>query len=163
MKLIYVHHGNRKIGNPPSQDDDMTEFGYKDCELLANLFDNKDVKDRVKAIYTSQFFRCRKTAEILNKKLNVPIVEDCRLDEFKSVKNESWTDLQKRVESCIDDILQKYNDDDMAICVTSGVNIVSFINRAYNLPASENAPFLGVPCCSPIIFNLKKNLNNLFE
>ena len=156
MKIIYVHHGNRKMGNPPTQDDDMSEFGYKDCELLAGLLNNSDMKKNAKAIYTSQFFRCKKTAEIINKNLNVPVFEDSRLDEFKSVHGESWTDLQNRVDACIDNILQRYNENDVVICVTSGVNIVSFINRAYNLQSSEDAPFLGVPCCSPIIFNFKK-------
>lgn len=156
MKIIYVHHGNRKIENSPTQQDDLTEFGYKDCELIAELLGNTEIKTHLKAIYTSQFFRCKKTAEIINKNLNVPIIEDCRLDEFRSVENEQWIDLQNRVAACIEDILQKYNNDDMVICVTSGVNIVSFINRAYNLPPSNDAPFLGIPSCSPIIFKYKK-------
>ena len=156
MKIIYIHHGNRKLGNPPTQDDDLTEIGYQDCELLAKLLDNKNVKANLKAIYTSSFFRCAKTAEIINKYLNVPIIVDCRLDEYKSVKNEQWLDLQNRVSACIDDIIEKYAKEDMVICVTSGVNIVSFINKAYNLPSSNDAPFLGIPSCSPVIFDYKK-------
>ena len=155
MKIIYVHHGNRKLGNPPSQDDDLTELGYKDCALLAELFNNEQIKYKIKAIYTSSFFRCVKTAEIINKNLNIPIIKDVRLNEFER-KNESWIDLQNRVTACIDDILKKYNDEDIIICVTSGVNIVSFINKAYNLSSSNDAPFLGVPSCSPIIFKYKK-------
>ena len=65
MKILYVHHGNRKLGNPPTQNDDLTEIGYKDCELVAELLNNKRVKDNIKAIYTSNFFRCKKTAEII--------------------------------------------------------------------------------------------------
>ena len=60
MKILYVHHGNRKLGNPPTQNDDLTEIGYKDCELVAELLNNKRVKDNIKAIYTSNFFRCKK-------------------------------------------------------------------------------------------------------
>ena len=154
MKIVYVHHGNRLIGNPPTQDDDMSPVGYKDCELVAELF--AGAKGQVKAIYTSPFFRCKKTAEIINKNLNVEIIEDDRLNEFESATGESWVDLQNRVDACIEDILAKYDDKDMVICVTSGVNISAFINKAYNLPASESAPFLGVPNCCPIIFNYHK-------
>lgn len=155
MKIIYVHHGNRKLGSPPSKDDDLTKLGYKDCNLLAELFNNEKIKHKIKAIYTSPFFRCSKTAELINKNLNAQIIEDARLNEFDS-KIESWTELQNRVTDCIDDIVQKYSDEDMIICVTSGVNIVSFINKAYNLPSSNNAPFLKIPSCSPIIFEYKK-------
>ena len=156
MKILYVHHGNRKLGNPPTQNDDLTEIGYKDCELVAELLNNKRVKDNIKAIYTSDFFRCKKTAEIINKYLNVPIMEDSRLNEFQSIENEQWVDLQNRVSMCIDDIIQKYNDDDIIVCVTSGINIVAFINKAYNLQSSNDAPFLGIPSCCPIIFDYKK-------
>ena len=156
MKILYIHHGNRKLGNPPTQNDDLTEIGYKDCELVAELLNNKRVKDNIKAIYTSNFFRCKKTAEIINKYLNVPIMEDSRLNEFKSIENEQWVDLQNRVSMCIDDIIQKYNNDDIVVCVTSGINIVSFINKAYNLQSSNDAPFLGITSCCPIIFDYKK-------
>ena len=154
MKIVYVHHGSRKMSNPPSQNDDLSKLGVRDCEIAAQLFEA--AKSKIKAIFTSPFFRCKKTAEILNKHLNVPIVEDQRLNEFGSVQNESWVDLQQRVEKCINHILNTFDDEDMIVCVTSGVNICAFINKAYNLPPSNDAPFLGVPSCSPIIFNYKK-------
>ena len=156
MHIIYVHHGNRKLGNPPTQEDDLTELGYRDCELLAELLNNKHIKEKIKAIYTSPFYRCKKTAEIINKNLNVDVLEDARLNEYKSVNNENWLDLQNRVEDCINNIVDKFGSDDYVICVTSGINIVSFINKAYNLSPSSNAPMLGVPSCSPIIFEYIK-------
>lgn len=156
MKILFVHHGNRKLENPRSQNEDLTEIGYKDCELVAELLNVAKARDNFKAIYTSQFFRCKKTAEIINKFINVPIFEDKRLDEYRSVSGESWVDLQTRVGECIDDLLQKYNDDDAVICVTSGLNVVAFTNKAYNLPPSEDAPFMMIPSCSPILFQYKK-------
>lgn len=157
MKIIYVHHGNRKIGNPPSQNDDLTELGYKDCQLVSQLFNNGSIKDSLKAIYTSSFFRCTKTAEIINQFHNVPIIEDERLNEFKSFENETWTDAQTRTINCINDILKKYNDNDTIICVTSGVNLGAFICKSFGIEPSEKTPFLGVASCSPIIFNFKKS------
>ena len=155
MKIIYVHHGNRNVCNSPTQQDDLTELGYKDCEIVAELLANVKIKDKIKAIYTSPYFRCKETAEIINKFLNAPIIDDDRLNEFDS-KSETWVDLQNRVNDCIDDILKKFDDNDMIICVTSGVNIVSLINKAYGLPSSNDAPFIGVPNCCPIIFDYKK-------
>lgn len=156
MRIIYVHHGHREKNTPPTQEDDLTAFGYKDCELIAQIFQQeKMIKERVKAIYTSPFFRCKKTAEIINKHLNVPIYYDDRLNEFGSVK-EDWVQLQERVMKCIDNILEIYTEDDIVICVTSGVNLVGFMNYAYHLSPDKDAPFAGVISCSPIIFNIKE-------
>ena len=155
MKIIYLHHGNRKIGNPPSQNDDLSEIGYKDCNLVAELFDDRIIKDHIKAIYTSPYFRCRKTAEIINGPLQTKIIEDERLNEFDN-KSETWTQLQTRVIACIDDIVEKYDENDIVICVTSGVNIAGFIIKAFNLQPRQDTPFLGLPNCCPIIFNFKK-------
>ena len=44
MKIIYVHHGNRKRGNPSTQEDDLTEIGYKDCNIVAELLNDKKIK-----------------------------------------------------------------------------------------------------------------------
>ncbi len=156
MKIIYVHHGNRKIENPPSQKDDLTELGYKDCQLVSELFKHESIKNSLKAIFTSSFFRCTKTAEIINQFHNVPIIKDNRLNEFKSFKNETWTQAQTRIINCIDDIIEKYNDEDTIICVTSGVNLGAFICKSFGIVPSESTPFLGVASCSPIIFNYKK-------
>ena len=127
MKIVYVHHGNRLKGNPSSQNDDMTELGYKDCKLVAELLSGDLYKPRIKAIYTSNYFRCTKTAEIIKKRLNVKILEDDRLNEFWSKGNETWIEVQNRITDCLNDIIEKYNDDDMIVCVTSGVNIGAFI------------------------------------
>ena len=37
MKIIYVHHAHRKMGNPPSQDDDITKLGKQDAKLVGEL------------------------------------------------------------------------------------------------------------------------------
>ena len=156
MKIIYVHHGNRLKSNPPTQDDDLTKLGYKDCELVAELFNNEKIKNSIKAIYTSNFFRCTKTAEIINTHLNLQIMQDSRLNEFGSFENETWVDCQNRIINCLDDIIEIYNEQDIVICVTSGVNIGAFICKSFNIKPSENTPFLGVPSCSPIIFEFEK-------
>ncbi|MBE5738885.1 MAG: histidine phosphatase family protein [Clostridiales bacterium] len=157
MKIIYIHHGNRKKCNPSTQNDDLTEIGYKDCELTAELFNNDKIKKSIKAIYTSPFFRCKKTAEIVNTYMNAPIICEDRLNEYKSMGEESWVECQNRIIEFIDEIITKYDNADTILCVTSGVNIGAFVVKFFGLNSSENIPFLGVPSCSPIIFEYDKD------
>lgn len=156
MELIFIHHGMRKFGNPRSQEDDITELGEQDAKLVAELFAAAKKKN-IKAIYTSPFKRCLKTAQIINEKVNVPLVLESRFNEAASVENETWIDFQNRVRAGLKDIVYKYSDDDCVVCVMSGVNIVVFMQLVFNLPTSENAPSIKVPSCSPIIFEIKKS------
>ena len=152
MNIVYCHHAQRM--HTGSQKDDITELGRQDAELVGQFI--KDIPN-VKAIYTSPYFRCVKTARIINKSLNVPIIEEDRFNEFVSKENkETWVDLQKRVIAGIKDIVNKYNDEDSIICVTSGVNIAGFLDWNLGLEPSENMPFLGIISCSPIIFKYNK-------
>ena len=48
MKFVYVHHGNRKIVGTPSENDDLTLLGKKDCTLVAKLLNNPEVKQNAK-------------------------------------------------------------------------------------------------------------------
>ena len=169
MKLFYVHHGMRDKGNPPSQDDGLKPLGKKDALLTGKIL--KDVADRgynLKAIYTSPYYRCKETARLINKTLRVPIVEEPRFNEFTGVyyliKNkkenspkESWVECQNRIQEAIKEIVNKYDEKDMVVCVTSGVNISAFINIAYGLKPSEKTPYPHVPSCSPIGFDITRS------
>lgn len=169
MKIFYVHHALRKIGNPPSQDDGILPLGIKDAENTAELFKmiSENSKSKFRAIYTSPYYRCAKTAEIINKHMNLPVYEEPRFNEFHNVfevlakektnaKTETWLECQTRIRDAIKDIVNKYDDDDAVICVTSGVNITAFIGLAFKIPASESCPFPWVPSCSPIGFDIDK-------
>ncbi len=146
----------KKTKNKLTQQDGLTALGIKDAKNIAKYLAKISEREKIVAIHTSQFYRCRKTAEILNKYIKVPIIIDKGFDEFKSVEGETWTDCQNRIMTSINKIVKKYKDDEMVICVASGVNIAGFINSAYNLPASEDTPFLWVGMCSPIVFNYNK-------
>ncbi|NCB48482.1 MAG: hypothetical protein EOM55_02520 [Clostridia bacterium] len=160
MRIIYCHHANRLKGNPPSQDDDITNIGKKDAKIVAKLFKEMNSSIIIKAIYSSEFFRCTKTANLINKYLNVPIIIDERLNEYRSNKGETWVNTQNRITSLLKEIIAKFEDDECVICVTSGVNIAPFISLAYNIPNSEETPFLGVPSCCPIGFDYSKIMSN---
>lgn len=154
MNLVFVHHANRKRGNPSTQQDGITRLGKKDAKLTAEILKLASKELKFTAIYTSTFTRCTTTAEILNKKLGVAILEDSRLNEFRSMGKETWTECQKRVVDSLKDIVQKHSEDDSVIVITSGTNLVGFMDFAYNIEPNENTPFFRIPSCSPIIFRL---------
>lgn len=166
MKIFYVHHALRDKGNPPSQNDGITELGRKDADIVAEIFEELNKKFKVKAIYSSEHFRCKETARIINKHLSVQILEDSRLNEFVEVENlvkgkpltkkEMWKNCQQEIVDFLGEILENYDDKDAVICVTSGVNISAFIAFAYGIEPSENMPFPLVPSCSPIGFDINK-------
>ena len=168
MRIIYVHHALRKTGNPPSQNDDIESLGEKDAEIVAEILQKMTKYSKFKAIYTSPYYRCAKTAKIINKHINVPIFEEPRFNEFNAVfqvlkggksetKTETWKDCQLRIREAIKDIVYAYDNDDTVVCVTSGVNITAFIGLAFKIAPSDDLPFPLVPSCSPICFDIDKN------
>lgn len=161
MKIIYCHHALREKGNPSTQDDGLRELGIKDANNIGDIFDDANQFFNIKAIYTSPFFRCKETARIINKHLNVPIIEDDRLNEYGSVykgnEKETWKECQERILESIKDIVLKYDEKDSVICVTSGVNITAFICAQYNIKPNDNLPLPIVLSCSPIGFRISKD------
>lgn len=157
MKIIYVHHAHRKKGNPPSQNDNITKIGEKDANIVADLFEAFKAEGNIKAIYTSEFLRCTKTASIINKNVGVPIIIEPRLNEHGSNAGETWLDTQTRIKAALKEIVFNSTDDnDAVVCVTSGINLSVFIALAFNVPINEKLPFVGVPSCSPVMFEMKK-------
>lgn len=156
MKVIYVHHANRQKGNPPSQNDGISEVGLKDLEVTRELLNMGNKQNKISTIYTSQFFRCTKTAEVINTDIGAKVVVDNRLDEMGSVENETWVDVQARLHEFLDEIVEKHNDDETVVCVTSGINLGAFVAKSLKIKPSRNFPMYGVPSCSPIMFEYKK-------
>ena len=149
MKVIYVHHAERDVSsNVEKQEQDITEAGMKEAFLLAEKL--KQLK--VTAIYTSPYLRCKHTAEILNQYIQVPIYEESRFNEKD--KNESWRECQERNMEAIDDLVNTYQeDDDLVICVTSGVNLSAFIFYFTKIKASNENPWIQAVACSPVLFS----------
>jgi len=166
MKIIYVHHAQRDKGHPSTQEDGITELGIKDAEIVAEILSKLDEKQKITAIYSSPFFRCMETSRIINSKINVPVFQEPRFNEFGSVTltvnnettyKESWVSCQDRIKEALFEIIEKYDENDVIICVTSGVNLSAFISLFYNIPSSENLPLPLVPSCSPFGFDIKKS------
>ena len=150
MRIIYCHHAEREV-NPHklrSQADDITANGFKDAQLVSEALSNQ----KVTAIYTSDFYRCKKTAQIINQAFGVPVYEEPRFNEVGSVEGEEWKACLERNIAAIRDILAKYNDDATIICVTSGVNLSAFICANLNQKPTNDFPFIGATNCAPIEF-----------
>lgn len=157
MRIIYCHHAEREV-NPHklrSQTDDITANGFKDAQLVAEALANQ----KVNAIYTSDFFRCKKTAQIINQSFNVPIYEEPRFNEVGSVEGETWKQCLERNIAALNNILSKYNDDATIICVTSGVNLSAFVCANLSAKPTNDFPFIGATNCAPIEFYFPTQTN----
>ena len=150
MKIIYCHHAERDV-NPNTrrtQNDDITENGIKDAELVSELLQ----KEKITAIYTSNFYRCKKTAQIINRQIEAPIYEEPRFNEIGSIEGEDWkAGLQRNIEA-LNEILAKYNDDAVILCVASGINLSAFVCWNLGDKPNKNYPFMGATNCAPIEF-----------
>ncbi len=152
MKLIYVHHAERDVRFGVNQENDITENGVKQALLVAENLKNV----RITAIYSSQYKRCKHTAEIINQYHNLPIYEDERFNEAQP--GESWNSVQQRNMDAIDVIVNKSNNDDIVLCVTSGVNVSAFIFYILGIKASEHNPWIQAGLCSPLYFTIEKRV-----
>ena len=150
MKIIYCHHAERAIDNRKkrSQDDDITDNGFQDAQLVAEMLSGQ----KIDAIYTSNFYRCRKTAQIINSQIGAPIFEEERFNEVGSVEGEDWKDCLERNINALNNIMAKYNDDATILCVTSGVNLSAFVCWNLNMKPTREFPFMGATNCAPIMF-----------
>ena len=148
MKIIYIHHADRNHDkNINRQEQDITEDGIIEAELIAKKMN----KIKIKAIYTSPYLRCTHTAQIINKYINVPIYKDDFLNEMES--SESWKDLQLRTSKGLDNIIKNNDEDDIIICITSGVNLSGFIYYFTKKEPDNNNPLIQAVMCSPVLFS----------
>ncbi len=156
MQIIFCHHAHRDKSKGLNENDGLTKIGVKDAKNTAKLLSEAHKIRPINAIYSAPLFRCTKTAEIINKYIKLPIFTDERLNEQDFKNNESWLDTQNRVREFLLEIIKKHDENDIVVCVTSGINVMAFIQLALNIPASPDAYKIGVPSCSPLVFNYKK-------
>lgn len=150
MKLIYIHHAERDVRFGVNQENDITENGVKQANLVAESLKNTNIT----AIYSSPYKRCMHTAEIINQYHNLPIYQDERFNEAQP--GESWSSVQQRNMDAIDDAVKKANNDDIVLCVTSGINVSAFIFYTLGIKASDNNPWIQAGLCSPLYFTIEK-------
>lgn len=149
MQILYVHHAERDRFNKTvdRQLQDITENGIKEAQLLAEKLKQVNIT----AIYTSPYLRCVHTAEIINKYNNAPIYEEDRFNEMKN--SETWKEFQIRHIEALDDIINKHNEEDFIICVSSGVNLSAFIYYFTKQEPSNDNPWIQALTTSPVLFS----------
>lgn len=150
MKIVYVHHAERDFDDMsvPKEEQDITEDGIKEAELLASKVHFLNVTK----IYSSEHKRCIHTSNILNKNLNLDIKIDSRFNEAK--KEESWEEFINRNISLIDEIIKNSNEDDVVLCITSGVNLSAFVSY---FTGDKNIVCQGLTM-SPVLFTPNKDV-----
>jgi len=99
MKLYFVRHGQSEsnvLGTTTGwMDSPLTDEGIKQAEETAFSMHTDFTK-----MYSSDLIRCKQTAEVLNKKLNLKIVYDKRLRErnFGSLQGKTWEWMRKELD-----------------------------------------------------------------
>lgn len=108
MKIYFVRHGetdSNKNGTFTGQiDSPLNEEGLEQTKQIV-----KEIDSDFQEIYTSDLIRCVKTAQILNEKLNIPIVLDKRLRErdFGSLGGKKINEVDPEIREL--DKLQQYD------------------------------------------------------
>jgi broad specificity phosphatase PhoE len=96
MKLYFVRHGESQANNKGlmtgQMDVSLTEEGMKQAELTEQMLP-KDFN----LIFCSDLIRCKETAALINKNLNLPIIYDARLRErtFGKIEGSKWDDFSE--------------------------------------------------------------------
>jgi uncharacterized phosphatase len=91
MEILITRHGQtdwNTLGKLQGQTDiELNEVGINQAKETAKLIEN----EQIDLIITSPLNRARKTAELINKNINAPIIEDARLMERRYGKLEGFT------------------------------------------------------------------------
>lgn len=151
MQILYVHHAERDRTNKSidRQLQDITENGIKETKLLAEKL--KKLNLNITAIYTSPYLRCMHTAKIINKFINVPIYEENRFNEMDSF--ETWKEFSLRNMEAINNIVDKHNENEFIICISSGVNLSPFIYYFTKIDPTNDSPKIQAVTISPVLFS----------
>lgn len=158
MKIIFVHHAHRKKDKTGKQLDKVTNIGKQDIKTTAKIMKaGKQQGINFKAVFCAPTKRHIDTAKAIGKRVSAPVFTDNALNEKQSTEN--WLKTQVRVRNFIGEILHTYKPEDAVVCVTSGVNVVAFLQIIFKLKPSPDAPFIGVPSCSPLVFDIDNNTN----
>ncbi|MEI7709433.1 MAG: histidine phosphatase family protein [bacterium] len=94
MKIYFVRHGqteHNKAGKVTGHIESvLTPEGIAQAQKTAT-----ELPPDFSIIYSSDLIRCKQTAEILNQKLQLPVIFDPRLRErnFGSLEGKSWSEI----------------------------------------------------------------------
>ena len=165
MKIYFVRHGKTAYngtGRMTGQTDiPLIDEGIQQAEEAAG-----QLPSGISALYSSDLLRCKETAEIFNRKLNLPIQYDPRLRErsFGSLSGKTWKDIdpdgalrakdvaqqydyrphggesvgdvEKRILDAVEDI-KKRHDKDSVVLVVAHAGIIRLLHRVLHNEAHE--------------------------
>ena len=176
MKLYVTRHGQTQWNQDNLicgvSDIELNENGIQQARQLASSLKEYSINE----IYSSPLIRARKTAEIVSKELQIPVMIDQRLfeqdygiyegtlrgtEEFLELKkqfaytgaeNESLFHIAQRVYNFLDDIKEKSRDKNVLVVTHGGICRV--INTYFNSMTNEEFLKFNHPNCSLMVFDL---------
>lgn len=152
MRIVYIHHAHRDMSKGKTQENSITDYGAKEAAILGEVL--REVK--VKTIYSGDYIRYNQTVELINKYIKVPVVVDSRLNEWVG-GTESKESLKNRTHEFLKEIISKYDDEDMVLCVTSGVNLSEFVTFFYKAKPIKGFQFMQAAGICPIVFEYQRD------
>ncbi len=99
MKIFVIRHGLTELNKQKKVngeiDEPLSAEGFKQAEEAVSL-----IPQNIKHIYTSPMLRARQTAQTLNSKLNLPLIEHAKITEIRmgSLAGKAWTEMEKGLE-----------------------------------------------------------------
>ncbi len=168
--ISFIRHGETEWNVESKQqwylDSNLTSLGIKQAELIAESLK----KNSYDIIYSSDLGRALHTAEILNKKLNLPLIENRNLrerklgimegltmDEFKNKfpnefkryitdidyiipKGESAKQFYTRTVNAIEEII-KINEGKKVMVITHGGNLSCIFRKVFDISLDKKRNF----------------------
>lgn len=141
MKIILVRHGEseKNVNITNNKDSPLTARGKKQVEHLANRLKEYDISE----IYSSNLVRAKQTAEIISKKIKIPIKEhfqelnEYEIKELKSRSFHLFNIRLKKLKKLLKIILKDKNKDKNIIIVAHGTANKIILGHLLNLKPSK--------------------------
>ena len=155
MIITYMHHADRDMSKGRSQDNPITKLGIKEASAIGEIISTK--KTDITCIYTGDYIRYRQTNELINKFVQAPIIVDSRLNEIDC----NGKEYERRLHEFLRDIIAKHNNDDMIVCMTSGVALGCFMSFFFKEPI-KGFEYAQGATVSPVLFGYDKDQKRPF-
>jgi len=159
MQILLLRHGatdwNLQGRCQGSTDRDLSEVGIRQAEQVATLLSN----EAIHAIYSSNLRRARRTAELISRPHNLPVIIENDVRELDHGELEGLT--FNEIKASYAEFLARWRNIPGEICVPGGERLADVAERAWNglteivrrhqeadriLVVSHNFPILGIVC-----------------
>ena len=159
MQIVLVRHGatdwNLEHRCQGSSDRDLSEVGIRQAEQIAALLRGESVS----AIYASDLKRARRTAEVIGRPHNLPVLIEASIRELDHGHLEGLTFTE--IKANFGDFLSRWRSEPAELQVPGGERLIDVAERAWSglqqiverhgdadniVVVSHNFPIVGIVC-----------------